>query len=139
MYACGQSPRQQDDSTSTTAEADRTVDGDLAGSYTYEKNGDTVALHLTIHDDKAMGHLTYALKEKDLNTGSFEGRVTDGILRADYTYLSEGQSSIRQVAFKVDGKTAVEGYADMEEKNGKFVFKDSTKLDFGEGLVLTKK
>ncbi len=139
--ACGQSAKQeQSDADSLANVGTETVsaENDYAGSYSYERAGDTVALHLTMQGSKAVGHLTYAWKEKDHNSGSFEGEVKDGILLADYTFTSEGQTSVREVAFKLDGKTATEGYTDIEEKEGKFVFKDNSALDFTKGLVLNK-
>lgn len=137
--ACAQSPKQDNGAAvvDSTAGAELT-ENDAAGSYTYMQQGDTVSLHLTMQGSKAMGHLTYAWKEKDHNNGSFEGEIKDGILLADYTFQSEGMSSVRQVAFKIDGTTATEGYGDVEEKDGKFVFKDANNLSFDKGLVLSK-
>ncbi|KGE13369.1 hypothetical protein [Sphingobacterium deserti] len=137
--ACGPSSTKTTTEEMTTADSSASAkENDIAGSYTYQQDGDTVALHLTIQGTKAMGHLTYAWKEKDHNSGSFEGEVKDGLLIADYTFESEGMSSVREVAFKLNGKTAKEGYGDVEEKEGKFVFKDFNSLNFDSGLVLTK-
>ncbi len=139
--SCGQSAKQEPseaDSLGQAAPETVSAESDYAGSYSYEQTGDTVALHLTMQGSKAVGHLTYAWKEKDHNSGSFEGEVKDGVLLADYTFNSEGQTSVREVAFKLDGKSATEGYTDVEEKDGKVVFKDSSALDFSKGLVLKK-
>lgn len=139
--ACGQPAKQAQsnaDTVSSTATEVAATENDYAGSYSYEQAGDTVALHLTMQGNKAVGHLTYAWKEKDHNSGSFEGEVKDGILLADYTFSSEGLTSVREVAFKLDGKVATEGYGDIEEKAGKFVFKDENAIDFSKGMVLEK-
>lgn len=140
VCACGKSPqKQQEVVEQTDGMATPTTQTDVSGFYEYAHNGDTVSLHITPTSDKAVGTLTYALKEKDRNTGTFEGHVQNGVLLADYTFTSEGQSSVRQVAFKIDGTTAAEGYGDAVEKNGGMVFKDASKIEFGNGLVLTKK
>ncbi|MFD2594978.1 hypothetical protein [Sphingobacterium griseoflavum] len=136
--ACGHSARQEQLQTDSLSDSTTLTEIDYAGSYSYEQSGDTVALHLTMQGSKAVGHLTYAWKEKDHNSGSFEGEVKYGVLLANYTFSSEGLTSVREVAFKLDGKTATEGYGDVEERDGKFVFKDSNALDFSQGLVLQK-
>lgn len=139
--ACGQSAKQEQTENDSLGHVDTdtvATNNDYVGSYSYQADGDTVALHLSMQDDKAVGHLTYAWKEKDHNSGSFEGAVHNGVLLADYTFESEGLTSVREVAFKLDGNTATEGYGDVEEKDGKFIFKDTAALDFSKGLVLRK-
>lgn len=138
LYACNKAPVKQEAVEETPVVTEPEALSEIAGSYMYEQNGDTVSLHLTVNGETASGHLTYALKEKDRNTGTFEGKVENGVLLADYTFNSEGQSSVREVAFRLDGTSAVEGYGDMEEKNGKMLFKDASKLEYGKGMVLHK-
>ena len=122
--------------TSTVTDTNQT---DFSGMYHYEQNGTTVTLQLTVDGNKASGNLMYALKEKDRNSGTFVGEIKDGILLADYTFSSEGVLSERQVAFKLTDTSAIEGYGEVEEINGKMVFKDAANLEYGTGLVLTKK
>ncbi len=112
---------------------------DFSGMYNYEQNGSTVTLQLTVDGNKASGNLLYTLKEKDRNSGTFVGEIKDEILLADYTFSSEGILSVRQVSFKLTNASAIEGYGEVEEINGKMVFKDPANLEFGTGLVLTKK
>ncbi|RRA89315.1 hypothetical protein [Paenimyroides viscosum] len=111
----------------------------FSGMYNYEQNGSTVTLQLTVNGNKASGNLLYTLKEKDRNSGTFVGEIKDEILLADYTFSSEGILSVRQVSFKLTNASAIEGYGEVEEINGKMVFKDPANLEFGTGLVLTKK
>ncbi len=111
----------------------------FSGMYNYEQNGSTVTLQLTVDGNKASGNLLYTLKEKDRNSGTFVGEIKDEILLADYTFSSEGILSVRQVSFKLTNASAIEGYGEVEEINGKMVFKDPANLEFGTGLVLTKK
>lgn len=110
-----------------------------SGLYIYEQNGDTVTLNLAVNDGKVYGELLYALKEKDRNSGTFTGEIKDDILLADYKFRSEGVLSERQVAFKLTDTTAIEGYGEVQETNGKMEFQDSGKLEYDTGLVLKKK
>ncbi|MGO1243038.1 MAG: hypothetical protein ACTJHT_10690 [Sphingobacterium sp.] len=111
---------------------------DIIGSYSYEKNGDTVSMHLNLQGDSVMGQLNYALKEKDFNSGSFKGVVEDSVLLATYEFESEGRVSSREIAFKLDGKLAIEGYGEVLEQDYGFKFKDPDQLEFGNGIVLEK-
>ena len=108
------------------------------GKYQYLKNGDTILLTIAIVDDKVHGDLSYNWKEKDRNIGHIDGILKGNILLADYTFSSEGQQSIRQVAFKFGENRVVEGYGAMEEKSGKMSFVAPEKLIYDEKIVLEK-
>jgi heat shock protein HslJ len=59
-------------------------------------------------------------------------------LVADYIFLSEGSSSVRQVAFLLDGRSAKEGYGPTAEQDGKMAFTDVKSLSFGKGVIMSK-
>jgi hypothetical protein len=107
--------------------------------YTYVKNRDTVTLSLTHADSSLTGNLTYQLFEKDKNKGVVSGKVLGDTILLDYTFNSEGLSSKRQVAYLKQNDTLVEGFAEVEEKNGGMVFKNRADLKFQRsGIVLNK-
>ena len=134
LSACNQKTENKD--TITVSNTNQT---DFSGLYSYQQNGDTITLQLTVDGTKANGNLLYGLNEKDRNSGTFVGEIKDGVLLADYTFSSEGILSERQIAFKLTDTSAIEGYGDVQEINGKMVFKDPANLEYGTGLVLTKK
>lgn len=136
LSACNQKTENKDTDTSTVTNTNQT---DFSGLYSYQQNGDTITLQLTVDGTRANGNLLYALNEKDRNSGSFVGEIKDGILLANYTFSSEGVLSERQIAFKLNDNSVVEGYGDVQEINRKMVFKDPANLEYGTGLVLTKK
>ena len=68
------------------------------------------------------------LKEKDKNKGTIRGRITNGFLIADYTFMSEGTESVRQVAFKKQGSSFVEGYGNDLNNPDSLDFSNSFKL-----------
>ena len=84
------------------------------------------------------GKLSYKFYEKDSNIGEFKGQLKGDTLLADYKFMSEGQVSTRQVIFLIKNNVAKEGYGDMEEKNGKMVFKNRKSISFATGLILNK-
>jgi hypothetical protein len=59
-------------------------------------------------------------------------------LIADYKFMAEGIESTRQIAFLIKDNMAVEGYADVEDKDGKTIFKNRADLKFEQGISLKK-
>ena len=84
------------------------------------------------------GNLLYKFHEKGNNKGDIDGVLKNDTLVADYKFSSEGQPSVRQVAFLIKDSPATEGYGPMEERNGKIVFKNINDIDYGKGFVLKK-
>ncbi|WP_236582224.1 hypothetical protein [Sphingobacterium spiritivorum] len=123
----------------STQDSINTESNPVPVTYSYQNNGDTIVLQLTNLEGKVTGELAYQIKEKDRNTGSIEGVLTDSLLLADYVFQSEGTTSVRQVAFKFKGDTVIEGYGDIEERDGKMVFKEPEKLQFLSEMPLVKK
>ena len=106
--------------------------------YRYATNSDTVSLKLIHVGNSITGTLVYNLKEKDQNKGTIQGAMRDSVLVADYTFMSEGVQSVRQVAFKLEGNTFIEGYGDGFDKNGKVIFKNLDSLTFSSLIKLTE-
>ena len=59
-------------------------------------------------------------------------------LFADYTFSSEGQSSVREIVMIKKGNDLIEGFGNVEENDGKTKFTDRSKLKFKKGLVFKK-
>lgn len=104
--------------------------------YTYTTDNDSIMLRLTRIDSMVNGELTYILYEKDANKGTIEGVMKGDTLFADYTFTSEGTTSVREVAFVQRGDELVEAFGEVEEQNGKFVFSDRSLLTLNENVVL---
>ena len=112
---------------------------DLEECYIGLFKNDSISMTLTIKGNIVVdGILSYNLYEKDKNKGTLVGEIKGDTLFADYTFMSEGITSIRQVAFLKKGLNYVEGYGESIEKEGKMVFKNTKKLDFNSSTVLVK-
>lgn len=98
---------------------------------------DTVYLSLTTTQPKATGTLFYQYAGKDRNRGIINGDFSGDTLRADYTFQSEGVSSVRQVVFLKRGQGLLEGYGPVAERNGKTVFQQPHHLKFDTRITLT--
>lgn len=106
------------------------------GCYVFNDGKNNVSFEIIENSSKIKGNLTYAFAEKDKNSGSFSGKLTDGILIGKYTFESEGKESVREVAFKVEGDKLIEGYGDLNEDGT--AFKDATNLNFTSKMPLAK-
>ena len=103
---------------------------------------DTILMNLTIKGNQILsGKLIYNFYEKDKNEGTLIGELKGDTLLAEYTFMSEGISSVRQVVFLKKGNTYIEGYGDVVEKaSGKVIFKDRKQLKFdGKSILYREK
>lgn len=101
-------------------------------------NRDTVTLHLEVNNNKVTGNMVYNLFEKDKNSGVIAGQMKGDTLLAEYTFMSEGLNSVREVAFLKKENNLIEGFGEMVEKDGKLVFNNTSALNFENKIILVK-
>ena len=99
---------------------------------------DSIKLSVQLDGTNVSGNLDYLMAEKDSNTGNIIGNMHGDTLFADYNFASEGQQSIRQVAFMLKDSIAFPGYGDMIDNGGKMDFKDYGKISFDEKSKMKK-
>jgi hypothetical protein len=128
------------DSTSTATPV--TVQKDTAtpiitpSCYANQTSNNLVMLRLHSVRPTVSGHLTYAIMGKDKNDGTISGSMRGDTLLADYTFMSEGKRSVRQVAFLRRGNAFIEGYGDTEQKGDRIIFSNADTLNFNGTMVL---
>jgi hypothetical protein len=107
--------------------------------YSFVNRQDTVELELVVGaDDMVSGNLHYQLAGKDRNKGTLKGVLHNDTILADYTFMSEGTQSVREITFLRRDSSLTEGYAAMEEANGKMQFKSGVTPQYnGLKLMLT--
>ncbi|KUJ60093.1 hypothetical protein AR687_19530 [Flavobacteriaceae bacterium CRH] len=107
--------------------------------YVSTANNSTISLSFNVNSHQEVnGKLSYSLYGKDKNEGTLIGNMKGDTLIADYTFSSEGVSSVREVAFLQRENTFIEGYGDVVNANDKVTFKDKSKLKFDSKTTLTK-
>jgi len=106
--------------------------------YRHVRAKDTVTLKVEKFPNVVTGSLVYALHEKDRNEGTLDGVFSGDTLIANYTFLSEGTTSMRQVVFLIENDIATEGYGEMKAEKEKMIFKNISETDFTKGLKLQK-
>lgn len=100
---------------------------------------DTVLLNLTKNGDVITGSLNINRSGKDANRGVISGTMKGDTLFADYTFMSEGIESVREVAFLKKGDAMIEGYGDvMLTGNNIVVFNKKGRLLFNDSMPLSK-
>ena len=100
--------------------------------------GRSVAVaELTFTGDSVTGKLDYLFAEKDQSRGFISGVLKGDILKADYTYQSEGAKSVMEVIFKVEGDKIVQGHGPMGEYKGKFIYLYPDKAEFSTPFKAT--
>jgi hypothetical protein len=111
---------------------------EINACYTGINKKDSVQIRLNIIGTRVKGEMKYQLFEKDHNQGTLRGKLMGDTIVADYTFLSEGKQSIRQVAFLKKADTLLEGFGEMTNSNGTMTFSNTTLLDFSKGMLLQK-
>jgi len=135
LASCNNQVKESETSSSTITIKD---EPSTTNCYLYAGAADTVSLNLTHLGDSVTGSLIYKFKEKDKNTGTINGRMNGNILIAEYTFLSEGIQSCRQVAFKLEGDKFIEGYGESYSRNDRFFFKYPDSLNFDSSFKLSE-
>lgn len=105
--------------------------------FQYVTEKDTVRLTTHVDGTNLTGMLEYALFEKDKNSGNIKGEIRDGLIIAEYTFMSEGVSSKRQVVFKNTEEGWKEGYGEMKSVDGIPVQVNIDSLDYNHKMSLT--
>lgn len=105
--------------------------------YSYFSANDTITLILKGPDTALHGSLVYMLNGKDRNIGTLVGKMSGDTLLADYTYQSEGQSSMREVAFLRKEGQMLQGFGPVQVKDNHQYFSDRGKLQFSSNMALT--
>lgn len=67
--------------------------------YRFASVNDTVFLKVEKFPNVVTGVLNYSIKEKDRNTGDIDGVMKGDTLVAQYSFMSEGNLSTREVKF----------------------------------------
>ncbi|SEI43807.1 hypothetical protein SAMN05216327_101569 [Dyadobacter sp. SG02] len=130
----GKSGSENDTANDTVSTGQHTEVTATNQCFAHHARKDSAFLHLEIAGNSVSGKLSYALFEKDRNSGTIAGTITGDTIFARYTFASEGTKSIREVAFLKKETGWVEGFGEVTDSAGVMIFTDRSKLDFEKGL-----
>ncbi len=124
-----------DDNVGTTAPAPATVASDC---YRSKTGNSVIEMAITIKGGMVTGTLNYLPEAKDKNTGTLSGSMRGDTLLAEYTFMSEGVESVREVIFLKTAGGYKEGYGAVKDEAGKMTFEDLKQIDFTKSTELVK-
>ena len=110
----------------------------LDGCYEMTMKKDSAFMQLQLTDSVVTGTLNFNFFEKDNNKGTVKGVLRGDKIIADYTFQSEGLTTVLEVIFQLQDKTLVQGFGDLQEKGGKLVFADPDNLQYQSGNPFIK-
>lgn len=131
VFASCNTEKKQESTTKTEVKTTQTET-----CYQHTKDSSTIRLNVIINDNIITGNLTYDYYQKDKSKGTIKGQLKCDTLFADYTFMSEGVESVREVVFIKIANGWVEGYGEIDDKDGKVTFKDRSKITFDNNVVL---
>lgn len=131
IFASCNTEKKQESTTQTEVKTTQTET-----CYQHTKDSSTIKLNITINDNMVTGNLNYDYYQKDKSKGTIMGELKSDTLFADYTFMSEGIESVREVVFIKTANGWVEGYGEIDDKDGKVVFKNRNKITFDNNVVL---
>jgi hypothetical protein len=139
IFSCNNETEKATTETDTVAVSPTSADDPAHFCYEFINNQDTVQLELVVGPDEMIsGDLLYQLAGKDRNMGSLKGVLHNDTILADYTFTSEGKQSVREITFLKKDSSLTEGYAAMEDIDGKMQFKSGVIPNYnGMKLILT--
>ena len=103
-------------------------DGDHC--YQYVLSFDTISIQIHITGNQFTGKMDYQFFEKDQSHGTISGKIEGDKIIGDYKFSSEGMESVSQIIFKKQENDLMVGFGEMEEKDGRFIYKDPENLRF---------
>ncbi len=101
-----------------------------ASCYAWISGQDSIVLHFEVNENIVTGELNYNFFEKDDNSGRIEGILLGDTIVASYIFESEGLSSTREVVFLKNDDSYIEGFGEMEEKEGAMIFANRKTISF---------
>ncbi len=127
-------------SSTKTPEVSNTLPTDntpsIVGCYVGGNSKDiyTMRIIMSQNGENVSGTLAFKNFEKDSSSGTFTGTYKNGILLGDYSFNSEGMTSLMQVAFQKSGDNFVRGYGDVNADGTSFV--DTSKIVYDSNSTL---
>lgn len=139
LAACNSKTETQSQKTADTLKNSvETSAASINGCYISILKNDTATLNINENGSTVSGELIYKRFEKDNNKGTFKGEIKDSLIIGDYTFQSEGKSSVRQVVFKVSGTNLIEGYGDINMNGDTANFKNISRLNYQDDQPFIK-
>lgn len=101
-------------------------------------NGDTIELSLVVEHQLVEGELKISSRDVGKSHGTIQGSFKGDTLIWDFEYNDLGRTSISQVAFLKRGQDLIQGYGEMDQSNGMYIFNDVNNIEFIHSFALRR-
>lgn len=106
--------------------------------FAFNNGEDSIMMSLERKGNQVHGNLSFNYYEKDSNRGTFLGNINGDTLWANYSFLSEGIVSNREVVFLRKEDDLIQGYGEVTEREGNLVFTNRNDIRFDNNFILSK-
>lgn len=93
---------------------------------------DISEIQLIMAGDDVTGEYHWHPYQKDGGHGTLKGTKKDNMITADWSYMIEGSNQIEEVMFKMEGDKLMKAEGELDDKTGRLVIKDKSKVKFSE-------
>jgi copper(I)-binding protein len=93
---------------------------------------DISEIQLVIVGDDVTGEYHWHPYQKDGGHGTLKGKKKDNMITADWNYTIEGANQTEEVVFKMEGDKLMQAQGELDDKSGKLIIKDKSKVKFSE-------
>ncbi len=109
---------------------------EIEGCYAAITGKDVYTLDIqSVDEGRVTAFLSFKNFEKDSSSGSLVGTYANDILLGDYSFESEGMSSVRQVIFKKTPDGFIEGFGPVTYSGNRSAFADITDVSYEKGIM----
>jgi hypothetical protein len=100
--------------------------------FTEKIKKDVSEVQLIILGDDVTGEYHWHPFQKDGGHGTLKGTKKDNLITADWSYTIEGAKQVEEVVFKMEGDKLMKAEGALDDKSGRLVIKDKSKMTFPE-------
>jgi hypothetical protein len=93
---------------------------------------DVSEIQLVIAGNDVTGEYHWHPYQKDGGHGTLKGTKKDSLITVDWSYTIEGANQIEEVVFKMKDDKLMKAAGALDEKSGRLVIKDKSKMKFSE-------
>lgn len=104
--------------------------------YLFTQNRDSIKLSIRDSGGAITGALQFLFYEKDKSRGTIRGEMKGDTLVADYTFMSEGVQSSREIIFLKRGAVFLLGAGEEEDRGNGEVIQHAQSIRFDTGISL---
>lgn len=106
--------------------------------YKWIDKGKSALLQITVSENHLSGNLMYENAEKEKVTGRLNGIIGDSLINADYTFIQQGKTIVKEMIFKKVGEVLVKGTGETIINKGRIEYKNRAQIAYAPNETFSK-